>query len=120
MKRIAPARESADNYRLKLMERRREVLRGLGVRFDTVASLGRVADDDRAQISHDEFLSLHRNRMDWVQLRLVDEALDRMEAGEYGICLSCEEPIAPKRLQAVSWARYCLKCQDALAGTDAA
>ncbi|HXW13626.1 MAG TPA: TraR/DksA family transcriptional regulator [Terriglobia bacterium] len=111
MKNIAtqPANEA---YRRKLLERRREVLSGLNSRFDTLASMGNVAEDDRAEISHREFLSLQRNRMDYNQLRLVDEALDRIESGDYGICLECEEPIAPKRLQVVSWARYCVKCQE--------
>jgi len=99
-------------YRRKLLERRREVLSGLNTRFDTLASMGNVAEDDRAEISHREFVSLQRNRMDYTQLRLVNEALDRMESGDYGICLECQEPIAPKRLQAISWARYCVKCQE--------
>ncbi|HTX38793.1 MAG TPA: TraR/DksA C4-type zinc finger protein [Bryobacteraceae bacterium] len=106
--------ENKEDYRRKLLERRREVLGGLNIRFDTLASMGSVADDDRAQISHIEFLSLHRNRMDYMQLRLVDEALDRIDSGDYGVCLECEQPIAPKRLQAVSWARYCVKCQEKL------
>jgi len=103
-----------EDYRRNLLERRKEVLRGLNIRFETLASIGPIADDDRAQISHSEFLSLHRNSMAYAQLRLVDEALDRLESGDYGVCLACEEPIAPKRLKAVSWARYCVKCQDRL------
>lgn len=79
--------ETREDYRRKLLARRREVLGGLNIRFDTLASMGSVADDDRAQISHIEFLSLHRNRMDYMQLRLVDEALDRIESGDYGLCL---------------------------------
>jgi DnaK suppressor protein len=104
--------ESHEDYRRRLLERRQEVLGALGARFDTLASMGRVAEDDQAQISHDEFLSLRRNSMDYKQLRLVNEALDRIESGDYGVCLACDEPIAPKRLQAVSWARYCVKCQE--------
>jgi RNA polymerase-binding transcription factor len=115
MRRTIAAVETNENYKVKLLEKRREVLRGLGGRFDTLAAMGRVAEDDQAQISHDEFLSLQRNRMDYTQLRLVNEALDRIASGDYGTCLACEEPIAPKRLQAVSWARYCLKCQNELA-----
>jgi DnaK suppressor protein len=118
MRRSIAAREANEDYRERLLEKRREVLSGLGLgRFDTLASMGRVADDDRAQVTHDEFLSLHRNRMDYTQLRLVDEALDRIDSGDYGTCLACEGPIAPKRLQAVSWARYCLKCQNEMAET---
>ena len=95
-----------------LLKKRERVLSGLGVKFDTLARLGRVAEDDQAQISHEEFISLKMNNLDYSQLRLVEEALDRLESGDYGVCLACEEPIAPKRLLAVSWARYCIKCQD--------
>jgi len=112
MKKNSTASVPPPDYRRQLLARRQEVLSGLSTRFDTLASMGPVAEDDRAQISHSEYLSLHRNHMDYDQLRLVDEALDRMESGDYGICLECEEPIAPKRLEAVSWARYCVKCQE--------
>lgn len=45
------------------------------------------------------------------QLALIDEALLRIEDGEYGTCLNCEKEINPKRLAAIPWARYCLDCQ---------
>lgn len=46
------------------------------------------------------------------QLMLIDEALLRLEDEEYGDCLNCENPINPKRLAAIPWARYCLSCQE--------
>jgi DnaK suppressor protein len=111
MKRTA-VQESNQDYRRMLLEKREEVLAGLGIKFDTLAKMGRVAEEDQAQISHDEFVSLHLNSLDYTQLRLVEEALDRLNSGDYGTCLSCEEPIAPKRLRALPWARYCVKCQE--------
>ncbi len=45
-------------------------------------------------------------------LELIDEALVRIEAGEYGECVHCGEPVQDKRLEAVPWARHCLRCQD--------
>lgn len=45
------------------------------------------------------------------QLELIDEALERLEDDEYGICQNCETEINPKRLAAIPWARYCLDCQ---------
>jgi DnaK suppressor protein len=45
-------------------------------------------------------------------LMQVDAALKRIEDGEFGTCLECEEPISPKRLAAVPWATYCLLCQE--------
>ena len=100
------------HYRRMLLERREQVLAGLGVKFDTLARMGRVAEDDQAQISHDEFVSLRLNSLDYTQLRLVEEALDRLQSGDYGVCLSCEERIPDKRLAAVPWARYCVPCQE--------
>jgi DnaK suppressor protein len=41
-------------------------------------------------------------------------ALDRITAGEYGRCEECEEQIAPQRINAVPWARLCIKCQSRL------
>jgi DnaK suppressor protein len=95
-----------------LLEKRVEVLSGLGTKFDTLARMGRVAEDDQAQFLSDESVSLHLNTLDYAQLRLIEEALDRLDSGDYGICLSCDEPIPPKRLQAISWARYCVRCQE--------
>ncbi len=45
-------------------------------------------------------------------LRLVKLALRRMDEGTYGICMHCEEDINQKRLAAVPWAPYCLRCQE--------
>ena len=45
-------------------------------------------------------------------LEMIDEALKRVEAGDYGECVNCGEPVSEKRLAAVPWARYCVKCQD--------
>jgi DnaK suppressor protein len=45
-------------------------------------------------------------------LRLVRLALRRIDEGSYGICLHCDEEINPKRLNAVPWAPYCIRCQE--------
>jgi len=102
-------------YRKVLLEKRQNVMAGLGIKFDTLAKMGRVAEEDQAQLSHDEFISLRLNSLDYVQLKLIEEALDRIEAGDYGICLGCDEPIPAKRLQALPWAKYCVTCQQSLA-----
>ena len=45
-------------------------------------------------------------------LQLIEEALERIEDQAYGLCVHCENPIQPKRLEAVPWASYCIQCQD--------
>lgn len=44
--------------------------------------------------------------------RHLRSAIDRIDAGLYGICLHCEEEIAPKRLKALPWAELCINCQE--------
>ncbi len=101
------------NYRTLLDRKRRELSANLEyARFDTLARLGRVAEDDQAQITHEEFISVHRNSLDYAQLRLVEQALDRLNRGDFGVCVGCERPIAPKRLEAIPWAEYCVECQE--------
>jgi len=99
-------------YEQMLLDKREQVMAGLGIKFDTLAKMGRVAEEDQAQMSHDEFVSLHLNSLDYVQLRLIEEALDRIHSGDYGVCLSCEEPIPAKRLHPLPWAKYCVSCQE--------
>jgi DnaK suppressor protein len=45
-------------------------------------------------------------------LRWVDDALDRLEKDEYGVCVSCGEKVQIERLEAVPWARHCIECQE--------
>ena len=64
------------------------------------------------------FVSLRLNSLDYGQLRMVEEALDRVQSGDFGMCLACEQPIPSKRLQALPWARYCVPCQEAIGTID--
>ena len=45
-------------------------------------------------------------------LLLVDEALERLDKKRFGTCVSCEDEMNLKRLEAVPWARHCLRCQE--------
>ncbi len=44
-------------------------------------------------------------------LRDIDDALLKIESGEYGKCESCEQPISQARLDAIPYARLCVECQ---------
>jgi DnaK suppressor protein len=45
-------------------------------------------------------------------LKNIQEALERIEEGSYGVCQECEEPINTKRLEAIPWALLCVPCQE--------
>lgn len=42
---------------------------------------------------------------------LINEALQRIEQGNYGYCAKCGEEISPERLEAIPYAKYCIKHQ---------
>jgi DnaK suppressor protein len=42
------------------------------------------------------------------QLRQVEEALARIEAGTYGTCAACGKEIPEERLEAVPWTTLCI------------
>jgi DnaK suppressor protein len=45
------------------------------------------------------------------KLQLIEEAIERIDEGSYGICDSCESDIAPGRLEAMPFTRLCVSCQ---------
>jgi DnaK suppressor protein len=44
-------------------------------------------------------------------LRDVERALPKMDAGTYGICERCRGPISVERLEALPWAVLCIDCK---------
>lgn len=49
-------------------------------------------------------------------LGMINEALDRMEHGTFGLCAECGEAISRPRLQAIPYARHCIHCARKLEG----
>ena len=50
------------------------------------------------------------------QLRNARAALRRIQEGSFGTCQECDQDIHPKRLAAVPWAAFCIRCQEAVDG----
>lgn len=74
---------------------------------------GQVLNPDRSDLAQDfvtreRRLALLNQRED--QLEQVKAALQRIEAGMYGICTHCGEPIALERLEILPYAPMCMEC----------
>ena len=67
---------------------------------------------DQTQFAAERDLVVSLLNHDTQMSRRLKGALQRMEEGTYGICLACEESIGVKRLQALPWAEFCLRCQE--------
>ncbi|MFN2493015.1 MAG: TraR/DksA family transcriptional regulator [Pyrinomonadaceae bacterium] len=69
---------------------------------------------DMAANAYTKELLVSMSDNDRQMLNLIDEALERMEDSGYGKCIRCGQALPDKRLEAVPWARHCVKCQDLL------
>jgi DnaK suppressor protein len=45
-------------------------------------------------------------------LKEVDNAIEKLQSGDYGVCEGCHKPISEKRLKLLPFARYCVSCQE--------
>jgi len=66
---------------------------------------------DMASDSYDRELSLNIAGGEQELVYEIDEALKRIEEGKFGHCFECGKIIPRKRLNAVPYAKYCIKCK---------
>ena len=94
-----------------LRAKEEELLGSLHWRDDIV--IEQAADAlDVVQLMRERDLAVGSLARDSSMLRQVRRALARIADGSYGVCLHCEEDISPKRMNAVPWAAFCIKCQE--------
>jgi RNA polymerase-binding protein DksA len=46
------------------------------------------------------------------ELKQINRTLSRIDAGEYGICAACGEPIPEARLEVLPYSEYCVSCAE--------
>jgi DnaK suppressor protein len=102
-------------YETKLQAQRRALL-GMVERTE---DYGREADSeisqdpaDKASSSYTKELLFSQSTNERITLKQIDEALERISGGVFGECVNCGDDIQIKRLEAIPWARYCIKCQE--------
>ena len=66
---------------------------------------------DQASSERDRELGMLLGDREREKLGNIDEALLKLEEGEYGICEECEEEIPLGRLKVLPFARHCVKCK---------
>ena len=109
------SKKSKKQLKKTLEEMRQELLDEVKVQIersrvqDHVGDLGDYATADMAA----EYAHLFGERL-VRRLQLIEDALDGIENGYYGLCEECEEPINEKRLQLMPFALFCVRCQSEL------
>ena len=107
-----------DDRRAELLEMRERVLRAAQdiVEDDTedgelssAAGDQHIADHASDMLDREVDESLGENAE--VIVREIDDALARIDAGTYGTCIRCGQPIPDERLAAVPYAVLCVPCK---------
>ena len=86
------------------------LLRADAEQYARIAGEVRDADEDAvADLLVD--LNMAEISREVQELRDIEGAVQRLTLGTYGVCLTCQEPIAPQRLESFPTAKRCLSCQ---------
>lgn len=98
----------------KLLDMRRQVLREMSDDLRQGREGGKEEGMDTYDLASEErdreinFILTDRDRE---KLQAIQEALERVANGTYGICESCEQEISQARLTALPFTRMCVNCQ---------
>ena len=68
---------------------------------------------DIASDAVDRTLLNSLSNQDSLRLKQIDNALERIRTGKYGICLGCGKDIPRERLEAIPYAFMCVNCASA-------
>ena len=68
---------------------------------------------DQAASEYERQSLVHQAAAARQMIKNLTQALERMRQGAFGECVECGGNIEVKRLEAIPWARYCVKCQEA-------
>ncbi len=112
---MAMTKKQMDVYRKRLLDKKREVTDA----YNKNKNYGRLTEDEGTQDLADKASSAYTKEFlyslsntDREALQQVDEALQRIRKGTYGVCVECGEDLNKKRLEAVPWASHCISCQE--------
>lgn len=104
----------AAEYRDALVRKKDEILASGGMK-PLQASMENTRQGDladQASGNNEVHIQLKLRQTDAKILQAIEEALERIEKGTYGVCRDCGEPIAPARLNAIPWTRVCISCKE--------
>jgi DnaK suppressor protein len=104
---------NVDNFR-RLLEAKYDELSSTASSRDEIIIEAAADEMDRLQQQLGRDMAIRNLDRTSTLFKSIRAALDRIDDEMYGVCLRCEEPIAEKRLQAIPWASYCVRCQDTI------
>jgi DnaK suppressor protein len=106
---------NVQTYRDALVKKRDEIIEAGGIKplqasMDNNTRQGDMAD--QASGNNEVHIALKLKQTDAKILTAIEEALQRIDKGTYGVCRDCGQPIAEARLRAIPWTRVCITCKE--------
>ncbi len=112
-----PPKDGNEAIRSLLLEMREKLLSGIAENRvpETLTTPSEIGDlVDQAGEERDRELSLLLTGREKEKLLAINEALEKLTEGTYGICEECGEKIGPGRLKVMPLAKFCVNCQSGL------
>jgi DnaK suppressor protein len=106
-------REDLESARAKLLARRQELvelIRHGDAGIAQIRSEREIEFGDEAQSEEEQARIARLGEAENADVTRIDAALARIDAGTYGTCARCGEPIEPRRLAASPYAIQCAEC----------
>ena len=92
----------------------RQFLRGVEQEAQALGADSVQDSADRSVISVSKEFLFERSSQRRTILRLIEAALKRIADGSFGVCVGCGDDIQSRRLEALPWTQFCLRCQGEL------
>ena len=100
----------------KLLEEQRDKLVGNADRTlkeDMAVDSNDLPDEvDLASAEYNQSFTFRLRDRERFLLNKVEQALRKIEAGTFGVCEECEEPIDPRRMKARPVTTLCIRCKE--------
>lgn len=111
------SKEQLEILKAKLLEEKAKLLERYRKKEDTQARIGEEAKEpadleDIGQMTYTQELLDNLSSREIFIIREIEHALQKMQAGTYGICEYCNEEIPFERLMAIPWTRYHAHCAE--------
>ncbi len=106
-------KELLGRFKTQLEEKRDDILSEAGKTLSEMTDQNSNVPDpnDRATIESDRSFELRIRERERKLLGKIEEALERVEDGTFGICEACGEEIGVKRLEARPVTTLCIDCK---------
>lgn len=119
---VSPAysRKDLREYEESLLRRKKALMRAVQGLEDRARQQGSSAGDhssvpvhlaDLATDTFEQDMSLGRVENVSEEIKDIDDAVERIRDGTFGVCENCRGRIPEGRLRAIPWARFCIPCQ---------